>query len=87
MEYLSPEMLSKTGYGKKLDLWAVGVLVYEVLVGNNPFSSEMDSFHEMDEDSLEKFAEETYGKILYGDPKLEDNKLLSDAAIDFIKIL
>ena len=37
-EYLAPEIFSPDGYNKKVDSWAVGVLVYKLLVGSEPFS-------------------------------------------------
>ena len=38
-EYLAPEILKdqKAGYGKAVDYWGIGVLVYELLVGFPPF--------------------------------------------------
>lgn len=36
-EYLAPEMVKESGHTEKLDLWAVGVLLYELLVGRTPF--------------------------------------------------
>lgn len=36
-EYLAPEMIAKTGYGKEVDWWALGILVYEMLTGDLPF--------------------------------------------------
>lgn len=35
--YLPPEMIQKKPYDKKVDHWALGVLIYEFLVGNPPF--------------------------------------------------
>ena len=32
-EYLSPEMVSQTGHGVGVDLWAMGVFMFEVLFG------------------------------------------------------
>ncbi|KAL3771307.1 hypothetical protein ACHAWU_006984, partial [Discostella pseudostelligera] len=37
-EYLAPEIFSTDGYDKKVDSWAVGVLVYKLPVGSEPFS-------------------------------------------------
>ena len=36
-EYLAPEILLNKGYGKEVDWWAFGCLVYEFLVGISPF--------------------------------------------------
>ena len=36
-EYLAPEILLNIGYGKEVDWWAFGCLVYELLVGLSPF--------------------------------------------------
>jgi serine/threonine protein kinase len=36
-EYLAPEILLNTGYGKEVDWWAFGCLVYELMVGISPF--------------------------------------------------
>jgi serine/threonine protein kinase len=36
-EYLAPEILLNIGYGKEVDWWAFGCLIYELLVGLSPF--------------------------------------------------
>ncbi|MCQ2817514.1 MAG: protein kinase [archaeon] len=36
--YHSPEMISGKGYGVSVDIWAVGVLIFEVLCGYSPFN-------------------------------------------------
>lgn len=36
-EYLAPEMLTKESYDKSVDWWAVGILMYEMLIGVTPF--------------------------------------------------
>ena len=37
--YLAPEIVSRTGHGKSLDWYLVGVLLYEMLVGQPPYFS------------------------------------------------
>ena len=38
--YVAPEVLNKTGYGKDIDWWSVGVIFFEMLIGYAPFCSE-----------------------------------------------
>ena len=35
--YASPEILNKTPYGFKTDIWSLGVIFYLIVVGVNPF--------------------------------------------------
>jgi protein kinase A len=36
-EYLAPEVIRNTGHGYPVDWWALGILIYEFLVGQPPF--------------------------------------------------
>ena len=36
-EYLSPEMIKESGHDKGVDWWALGILMYEMIIGIPPF--------------------------------------------------
>ncbi|XP_071532391.1 microtubule-associated serine/threonine-protein kinase 3 isoform X5 [Panulirus ornatus] len=39
-EYIAPEVILRQGYGKPVDWWAMGVILYEFLIGCVPFFGE-----------------------------------------------
>ena len=53
-EYYSPEMINKSGHNKSVDFWQLGLLLYEMLVGNLPF---------IDTEPLKLFNKIIKGKI------------------------
>ncbi|KAJ3094517.1 camp-dependent protein kinase catalytic subunit [Phlyctochytrium planicorne] len=36
-DYLAPEIIQSKGYGKAVDWWALGILIYEMIAGHPPF--------------------------------------------------
>ena len=53
-EYLAPEILYKNGYGKPVDWWCLGSILYELVVGLPPFYC--------------KSRAELFDKIKFADP-------------------
>ena len=74
--YHSPEMLLKKGYDTRVDIWAIGVLIFELLVGRPPFVS--DSQHSIEDNivhgrvnwpnSMNLLAKNLITKLLKLDP-------------------
>ncbi|XP_026668247.1 calcium/calmodulin-dependent protein kinase type II delta chain isoform X13 [Ceratina calcarata] len=58
--YLSPEVLRKEPYGKPVDIWACGVILYILLVGYPPF---------WDEDQHKLYAQIKAGSYDYPSPE------------------
>lgn len=40
LDYLPPEMVEGTAHDRAVDIWSLGVLAYEFLVGNPPFEAQ-----------------------------------------------
>ena len=55
-EYLAPEIVLNKGHDKAVDWWAMGVLMYEMLVGVDPFASD---------DPIEVYQKALSGKISF----------------------
>lgn len=43
LDYLPPEMINGKGHTEKADLWSLGILLYEFLVGHPPFEASTNS--------------------------------------------
>jgi serine/threonine protein kinase len=41
-EFMAPEILAERPYGRPVDWWAFGVLLYEMLLGKAPFAGETE---------------------------------------------
>lgn len=68
LDYLPPEMVQHQSYTDKVDLWCLGILTYEFLVGKPPFETED--------------ANSTYRKILAVDYTVPS--YVGESAKDFI---
>ena len=78
-DYLAPEMIIGTGHDEKLDVWTVGVMLYELIEGRPPFTAKEKV---NDARVMQKLIEKN---ILSGN--IEFSKLISEDAKNAIKIL
>ena len=46
LDYLPPEMVEAKTYNERVDLWCLGILLYEFLVGHPPFEDRSASQRE-----------------------------------------
>ncbi|PPQ70548.1 hypothetical protein CVT26_013135 [Gymnopilus dilepis] len=72
--YMAPEIFKKTGHGKPVDVWAMGVITYFLLAGYTPFDRESQQ-QEME-------------AIIAGDYKFEPEEYwqnVSETAKDFVR--
>lgn len=76
-EYIAPEMVTSTGHNFGIDWWALGILIYEMIVGIPPF------YHK-DRDHM--FYLITKAAIKYPDPK-KHGISVSETARDLINKL
>ncbi|CAB4061698.1 AURKA [Lepeophtheirus salmonis] len=73
LDYLPPEMINGEKYDKTLDLWSLGVLMFEFLVGRPPFEC--------------KTQQETYKRIAKVDIMWPDPNFIGLDARDLIRSL
>ncbi|CAK0808930.1 unnamed protein product [Prorocentrum cordatum] len=76
LDYLSPEMLRGEEHNHAVDIWAMGVLLYEMLAGHTPFagrgmSGSMSRISSVDlkiPEAVPAAARDLIGRLLVGDP-------------------
>ena len=87
LAYLAPEMLKKTGHGKPVDWYLLGVLFYEMLIGVTPYFSlkKEDIFNNIENgelkipDYISKEAADLLRRLLERDPNKRLGGSIKDA--------
>ena len=74
-EYLAPEIILNKGHNQAADWWAVGILVYEMIMGNAPFVDDTDPM-QVYQKALRGVLPETKGRNLSKDAKNLVERLL-----------
>lgn len=74
-EYIAPEVILRQGYGKPVDWWSMGIILYEFLIGCVPFFGET--------------PEELFAHTVQDDIEWPDNEdwVIQDEAKDLITAL
>ena len=70
-DYFAPEMLTDEKYSKCVDIWAIGILAFELLTGLPPF--------------IEDEVELTYENITNG--HIDFPEYMSQSSVDFIETI
>ena len=60
-EYMAPEIIKEMPYGKPVDIWALGILLYELYFGFSPFNSNKEN-EEQTKDIINKIMQK---KLLF----------------------
>ena len=69
--YISPEVINSNGHSYEVDIWAVGVIIYTLLVGKPPFET--------------RDVKTTYGKIKRAEFSFPENCKISKEAKNLIR--
>ena len=77
-DYLAPEQISQRGHGGPVDLWSMGLLLFELCTGTHPFSanSEVATYAKIASFGSKSFPDLTFPESISPEMKSLINKLL-----------
>ena len=78
---MAPEILNESSYNKSVDLWAIGIMLYELLFGANPYNMQSS---DLSPQEYKEIIEES--DLIFPDRDLYDIEY-SDQAQDLITTL
>ena len=70
-EYMAPEIIKEMPYGKSVDIWALGILLYEFYYGVSPFNSNKEK-NEQTKEIIDKIL---HKKLYFPDWKIISNEM------------
>ena len=76
-EYVSPEILKKYPYNERVDIWGIGVLIFELVFGYAPFASNLNE---------DRYNNIKAGKINWPNDIKDDYKDLKDLIEKILKV-
>jgi len=81
-DYLAPEQIDQSGHSYPADLWALGVLLYEIMVGSHPFSanSEVATYSKISSFGTKSFPTLEFPQTVSPEAKALINQLLVPVA-------
>ena len=69
--YIAPEVITSVGHSYEVDIWAIGIIIYTLLIGKPPFET--------------RDVKTTYAKIKNADFSFPENSKISTSAKNLIK--
>jgi len=84
MDFLSPEIVNGQHYDEKVDCWAVGVILLEMLLGRNPFQYQLEKKMRA-RDAIKQISSQLEHIDVEAllNPLLEDG-IIEECAVDFV---
>ena len=79
-EYMSPELVNNKQYNYNVDIWALGILLCEMIHGKSPFKPKEKY------DNKETEKDEIFNNIINLNFEIDNSKNLSFECIDLINI-
>ena len=76
-EYIAPEIIKEQPYDQSIDIWSLGILLYEMLHGYSPFRS-------LDNKNDEEYQKEIFKNIMDYKYNIDDKLFLSKECVDMI---
>ena len=76
-EYIAPEIIKEQPYDQSIDIWSLGILLYEMLHGYSPFRS-------LDNKNDDEYQKEIFKNIMDYKYNIDDKLFLSKECVDMI---